>query len=56
MNATTAGQECIFCAIAARRAEASVVFEDDTVVAFMDLSALLDRDADVIKDAIALTG
>lgn len=28
---------CVFCAIAAGEAEASVVFEDDTVVAFMDL-------------------
>ncbi|KAA1429182.1 HIT family protein [Nocardioides antri] len=29
---------CIFCAIAARQAEASVVYEDDTAVAFMDLN------------------
>lgn len=29
--------ECVFCAIVARQAEASVVFEDDNVVAFMDL-------------------
>ncbi|MEJ7649753.1 MAG: HIT family protein [Nakamurella sp.] len=28
---------CIFCAITARRAQASVVFEDETVVAFMSL-------------------
>jgi diadenosine tetraphosphate (Ap4A) HIT family hydrolase len=28
---------CIFCAIVARQAEASVVYEDETVVAFMDL-------------------
>jgi histidine triad (HIT) family protein len=34
----SAEQECLFCAIAARRAEASVVYEDETVVAFMDLS------------------
>lgn len=33
-----ATQECIFCAIVARRAGASVVFEDETVVAFMDLN------------------
>jgi diadenosine tetraphosphate (Ap4A) HIT family hydrolase len=31
-----AAQGCIFCAIAARQAEASVVYEDETVVAFMD--------------------
>ncbi|MBO0922071.1 HIT family protein [Cellulomonas sp. zg-ZUI222] len=36
-NETPADQECVFCAIAAGRAEASVVFEDDTVVVFMDL-------------------
>lgn len=34
---TPAAQECVFCAIAARQAEASVVYEDDTAVAFMDL-------------------
>ena len=28
---------CIFCAIVARRAEASVVYEDETVLVFMDL-------------------
>jgi histidine triad (HIT) family protein len=28
---------CIFCAIAAREAEASIVFEDDATIAFMDL-------------------
>ena len=33
-----AAQGCIFCAIAARQAEASVVYEDETVVAFMDLN------------------
>ncbi len=36
-DAAAAAQGCIFCAIAARQAEASVVYEDDTVVAFMDL-------------------
>lgn len=30
--------ECIFCAIAAGQAEASVVHEDETAVAFMDLN------------------
>ena len=29
---------CIFCAVVARQAEASVVYEDDMVVAFMDLN------------------
>ena len=33
----TAAQGCIFCAIVARRAPASVVHEDETVVAFMSL-------------------
>src|SRR5215211_8569328 len=37
-NRTSAAQECIFCAIVARQAEASVVYEDETVVAFMDLN------------------
>ena len=37
-NATSAAQGCIFCAIAARQTEASVVFEDETVVAFMDIN------------------
>jgi len=35
---TTSTQGCIFCAIVAREAEASVVFEDGTVVVFMDLN------------------
>ncbi|GAA2266709.1 HIT family protein [Kitasatospora cystarginea] len=29
--------ECVFCAIAQGEAEASLVYEDDTVLAFMDL-------------------
>jgi len=37
-NATSATQGCIFCAIGARKAEASVVYEDETVVVFMDLN------------------
>lgn len=37
-NATSVAHGCVFCAIAARQAEASVVHEDDTVVAFMDLN------------------
>ena len=32
----TAG-ECVFCSIVRGQAEASIVYEDDTVVAFMDL-------------------
>ena len=32
-------QDCIFCAIGSGRADASVVHEDETVVAFMDLTA-----------------
>ena len=32
----TAG-ECVFCSILRGQAEASIVYEDDTVVAFMDL-------------------
>ena len=31
-------QDCIFCAIGSGRADASVVYEDETVVAFMDLN------------------
>ena len=30
--------DCIFCAIAARRAPAEVVFEDETTLAFMDIN------------------
>ena len=37
-DATSAAQECVFCAIVARQAEASLVFEDETVMAFMDLN------------------
>ncbi|UQU67263.1 HIT family protein [Couchioplanes caeruleus] len=37
-GSAAAAQKCIFCAVAARRAEASMVYEDDTVVAFMDLN------------------
>jgi diadenosine tetraphosphate (Ap4A) HIT family hydrolase len=37
-NATPAVHGCIFCAIIARQAEASVVHEDETAVAFMDLN------------------
>ena len=37
-SATSAPQGCIFCEIVARRAEASVVYEDETVVVFMDLN------------------
>jgi histidine triad (HIT) family protein len=42
MSASTtpeaAAQDCIFCAIAARQREASVVYEDEVVVVFMDLN------------------
>lgn len=31
-------QECIFCAIVAGQVEASVVYQDETAVAFMDLN------------------
>ncbi|MER5261931.1 HIT family protein [Actinosynnema sp. NPDC002837] len=37
-NAPAAAQGCVFCAIVARQAEASVVHEDETVVVFMDLN------------------
>ncbi|QGQ20520.1 HIT domain-containing protein [Cellulomonas sp. JZ18] len=37
-SATPVTQGCVFCAVAAGRAEASVVHEDETVVAFMDLN------------------
>jgi len=37
-SAPSAAQGCVFCAIVARQAEASVVYEDGTVVAFMDLN------------------
>jgi diadenosine tetraphosphate (Ap4A) HIT family hydrolase len=33
---TSPDDDCVFCDISAGRAEASVVFEDETVVAFMD--------------------
>jgi histidine triad (HIT) family protein len=37
-NGASVAQECVFCAIVARRAEASVVYDDATVVVFMDLN------------------
>jgi histidine triad (HIT) family protein len=37
-DATSAAQGCVFCAIAARQVDASLVFEDETVVVFMDLN------------------
>jgi histidine triad (HIT) family protein len=37
-DATSAEEGCIFCAIAAGQDEASVVYEDETVLAFMDLN------------------
>ena len=36
-DSAVAARACVFCAVAAGRAEASVVHEDETVVAFMDL-------------------
>jgi diadenosine tetraphosphate (Ap4A) HIT family hydrolase len=36
-SAVTAGGACVFCAIVARTAEASVVHSDEHVVAFMDI-------------------
>ncbi len=36
-NATSAAQGCIFCAIVVRQAEASVVHENESVLAFMAL-------------------
>ena len=32
-----AGTDCVFCEIVAGRAEASLVYADDTVIAFMDI-------------------
>lgn len=37
-DTTRPPQDCVFCAIAAQQAAASVVYEDETVVAFMDLN------------------
>jgi histidine triad (HIT) family protein len=37
-QSASAAHGCIFCAIVARQAEASVVYEDETVVVFMDLN------------------
>ncbi|MCL3859468.1 HIT family protein [Actinotalea sp. K2] len=38
MTEEVVAKECVFCAIVARRAEASMVFEDETVVVWMDLN------------------
>ncbi len=35
---TSAAQDCIFCPFVAGQAEANVVYEDETVVAYMDLN------------------
>src|SRR6187551_1460638 len=40
-NARSAAQGCVFCAIVARQAVASVVYEDETAVAFMDLNPVV---------------
>lgn len=37
-DATSSPQGCIFCAIIAGQVEASVVYEDETVVVFMDVN------------------
>ena len=34
---TTAGAECLFCRIVARRSEAEIEYEDDHVLAFKDI-------------------
>ncbi len=39
-NTASAAQGCIFCAIAVRQAESSVVYEDEAVVAFIDLNPI----------------
>ncbi len=36
-TATSAAQGCVFCAIVSQEAQASVVYEDETVVVFMAL-------------------
>lgn len=38
MTEKTTARECVFCAIVAGQAEASIVFEDETVVVWMDLN------------------
>lgn len=38
MTEERAAEECVFCAIVAHRAEASLVFEDETVAVWMDLN------------------
>jgi histidine triad (HIT) family protein len=38
MTEEAAADECAFCAIVARQAEASMVYEDETAVVFMDLN------------------
>jgi diadenosine tetraphosphate (Ap4A) HIT family hydrolase len=37
-DATSSAQGCVFCGIIARQVEASVVYEDETVVVFMDVN------------------
>lgn len=37
-SAPSAAHECVFCAIASGQAQASVVHEDETAMAFMDLN------------------
>ncbi|WP_187695863.1 HIT family protein [Georgenia faecalis] len=38
MTQEVVAKECVFCAIVARRAEASLVFEDEAVAVWMDLN------------------
>lgn len=49
-------QRCLFCAIGAGQSEASVVSEDDAVVAFMALRTMDDPAADEVltRDRLAL--
>lgn len=38
MTEVLVATECVFCAVVAHRAEASMVFEDETVAVWMDLN------------------
>lgn len=51
MGLATSQAACVFCAIVAGRAAASVVYEDDLVLAFMDIAQISPGHALVIPKA-----
>ncbi len=49
-------ENCIFCAILAGRAEASILYRDDAVTAFMDISPVVEGHVDHAEIAVSKGG